>query len=231
MNKTSVKEKAKQLLVQGYSKTEVANRCGVSRRTIIRWSQQEDFIEAIAKGVNELLIEMMNDVNEELTETTKGINSESTSIEKDVNSESTSIANGVNSELIEKVDDEVALTRKLMSIQQRIDDLLVYQHSQTNLAVSTENAAFEILGICELIVTQLKQNPSEISPRMLPQIVKAASDLSKVSNDCWTRAMDARKRMKIELEGEVKYRSYNQIPIHDTSAELRNLQSRYFSRK
>ena len=213
MIKTSVREKAKQLLVQGYSKTEVASRCGVSRRTVIRWSQQKDFIEAIENGVKEILAEFFD-----------GVSQKSNPMVDDTNE-------NANTNADTNADTQIALRRKAISVEQRIDDLFVYQESQMNLAASTENAAFELLGVCESIITQLQQNPSEISPRMLPQIVKAANDLSKVSNDCWTRAMDAKKLIEKELQGGALQIRNNDTNEYYYSPELAELQFSYYPPK
>ena len=71
MGETSVRKKhqreqVKRLLAQGFTKSEAADKCGVSRQSVIRWSKEEDFIAAIPKArfaianadfVNELLEE------------------------------------------------------------------------------------------------------------------------------------------------------------------------------
>ena len=71
MGETSVRKKhqieqVKRLLAQGFTKSEAAEKCGVSRQSVIRWSKEEDFIAAIPKArfaianadfVNELLEE------------------------------------------------------------------------------------------------------------------------------------------------------------------------------
>ncbi|MBW4449177.1 MAG: helix-turn-helix domain-containing protein [Spirirestis rafaelensis WJT71-NPBG6] len=64
MGETSVRKKhqreqVKHLLAQGFTKSEAADKCGVSRQSVIRWSKEADFIAAIANAdfVNELLEE------------------------------------------------------------------------------------------------------------------------------------------------------------------------------
>jgi transcriptional regulator with XRE-family HTH domain len=50
VRKKNQREQAKRLLAQGFTKSEVADKCRVARQTIIRWSKEEDFIAAIANA-------------------------------------------------------------------------------------------------------------------------------------------------------------------------------------
>lgn len=189
MSETSAREKAKRLLAQGISKSEVADRCGISRRTVIRWSKEDDFIDAIANGANE--------------------------------------------QLIEESDAELAtVAREVLGIEQRIADLLTYQNSQRDIAVATGDTAFDLLVICRSIINHLQQNPAEITPRMLPQLAKAASDLSKVSSDCWARTTGIEGRIRDEVASEIDARKKGFYLASGTnSQDFKELVLRYYPLK
>ncbi|MBW4449209.1 MAG: helix-turn-helix domain-containing protein [Spirirestis rafaelensis WJT71-NPBG6] len=59
VRKKSQRKQVKYLLVQGFSKSEAADKCGVSRQTVIRWSKEADFVAAIAEA------DSFNDLSEE----------------------------------------------------------------------------------------------------------------------------------------------------------------------
>ena len=186
MSKTSAKQRVKQLLSQGYSQSQAANECGVSRRTVIRWCQDDDSAEAMANNVNE--------------------------------------------ELIEQADTEVAaVARAVLGVEQRINDLLAYRYGQRSLAIATEEVARGLLPLCQSIITYLRENPAEITPRMLSPIAKAVSDLSKVSSDCWARATGIDARVRDEIVTEINAKSKALGLLSSTkSEELKALVANYY---
>lgn len=154
----TLRDKAKRLLAKGTSKSEVARRCNVSRKTVQRWSQEPDFIEAIENGVEE--------------------------------------------ELIESADTQVMLATTLSDITTKIHDLLAYRDTQRSLAEGMEDLATKMLPVCNSLVERLEREPEQVTIRMLPQLIKAIGELTKVSSDCYARATGIEPRIREELQIE-----------------------------
>jgi len=96
VRKKNQREQAKRLLAQGFTKSEVADKCRVARQTIIRWSKKEDFIAAIANAdfVNELL-EETHPAKGEKAESGASLKSQNLRVDLDKQRELTIAANNI----------------------------------------------------------------------------------------------------------------------------------------
>jgi len=96
VRKKNQREQAKRLLAQGFTKSEVADKCRVARQTIIRWSKEEDFIAAIANAdfVNELL-EETHPAKGEKAESGASLKSQNLRVDLDKQRELTIAANNI----------------------------------------------------------------------------------------------------------------------------------------
>ncbi len=106
--------------------------------------------------------------------------------------------------MVEDADTEVlTVTKSMLSVEARISDLLAYKDGQKKLALAAEEIASNLIPLCQLLLNYLQENPSEISPRMLPQMVKCLGEISKVASDCWTRSTGIEGRIRDEVVVEI----------------------------
>jgi transposase len=191
MGETSVRKKnqleqVKRLLAQGFTKTEAADKCGVARQTVIRWSKEEDFIAAIAGGGASPIAnaDFINELIEE-TDPAKG----------------------------EKASSGASLKSK---------NLRVDLDKQRKLTIAADDIIVGLLRIYQAMITRLQQNPDDIPPRLLPQIGKTISDISKLAKECRSRATS--------IEGLIRHEELDSLfhtefeSLTDTNRHLAEIQ-------
>ncbi len=131
-------QEAFHLLADGYDKKEVAQKLGVTVRTVQRWTSNKSYQQAIAER--------------QLIAAADGVVVEATSIE------------------------------------QQVTDLFDYRDSQRFLALEMGSLATRVSQISKQVIERLEENPEEVSPRLLPQLLKAVAELSEKASCCWARA-------------------------------------------
>ena len=186
VRKKNQREQVKRLLAQGFTKTEAADKCGVARQTVIRWSKEEDFITAIAGGGASPIAnaDFINELIEE-TDPAKG----------------------------EKVSSGASLKSK---------NLRVDLDKQRKLTIAADDIVVSLLPICQGMITRLQQNPDDIPPRLLPQLAKSVSDISKLAKEYRSRATS--------IEGLIRHEEHSSLfhtefePLTDTNRHLVEIQ-------
>lgn len=131
-------QEAFQLLADGHDKKEVAQKLGVTVRTVQRWTSNKSYQQAIAER--------------QLIAAADGVVVEATSIE------------------------------------QQVTDLFDYRDSQRFLALEMGSLASRVSQISKQVIERLEENPEEVSPRLLPQLLRAVAELSEKASSCWARA-------------------------------------------
>jgi hypothetical protein len=92
---------------------------------------------------------------------------------------------GSQAELIAVADKVVA---EVTSISQQVVDLQDYRDSQRLLATEMGALASRLSSIARKTLDRLEESPEEITPRVLPGILKSIAELSEKSSNCWARS-------------------------------------------
>ncbi len=92
---------------------------------------------------------------------------------------------GSQAELIAVANKSVA---EVTSISQQVADLLDYRDSQRLLATEMGSLASRLSSIARKALDRLEESPEEITPRVLPGILKSIAELSEKSSNCWARS-------------------------------------------
>lgn len=75
------------------------------------------------------------------------------------------------------------------SIKVQITNLLEYRDSQKFLALQMGSLATKLSKITLEAVQTLETNPTEVTPRLIPQYLRAVAELGKAASDCWARSV------------------------------------------
>ena len=92
---------------------------------------------------------------------------------------------GSQAELIAMADEAAA---EVTSVSQQVGDLLDYRDSQRLLATEMGSLASRLSSIARKALDRLEESPEEITPRVLPGILKVIAELSEKSSNCWARS-------------------------------------------
>lgn len=104
---------------------------------------------------------------------------------------------GVGDKNIQKQSDQlvVAANKTIQTVladsavQQQLEDLAQYRNGQRLLAIEMASLASRLSIICTKSIERLELNPEDLAPRILPQYLKALSELSSKASDCWARSL------------------------------------------
>lgn len=181
----STRQLAKQLLAKGHNKTEVAEECGVSRRTIIRWSQEPDFMtfadnadnadnSYAEKAENVATVELIDDSLDNLL--------------NDCDDPIEALDTTPISEILKPDTEFTSITYSKPSTEQKIKYLTSVKNKQMLLSSTADNHALQLLQLCGQIISELQKHPEELNARMLPQLVKAVDTVNKIAKETRERA-------------------------------------------
>lgn len=173
----STKELAKQLLAKGHNKTEVAEECGVSRRTIIRWSQEPDFMTFVD-----------NADNADNSHAEKAEKVEKVEILEPLDDDLDSLLSKLDDTPVSEILKPRTVTTCKLNTMEKLKYLASVRNTQKSLSATADDHTFKLLELCGQVISDLQKNPEDLNARMLPQLVKAADTVSKIAEETRKRA-------------------------------------------
>ncbi len=95
----------------------------------------------------------------------------------------------VKADLLDVAHQAVSEVLASESIREQISNLIEYRDSQKFLALQMGTLASKLSKITLEAVQTLETNPTEVTPRLIPQYLRAVAELGKAASDCWARSI------------------------------------------